>query len=207
MIQLMRYRVENDGEILYNRPFTPDSLRDDFEIKDGKWYVDESGWLIGENPDNTAAMVMTRENFVGDVLVEFDASTVMPATRDINVTWHGSWDEEKNCRGAAYVAGIQGWWQGLVGFEKSPDYKLVAGTKLFPFEAGRVYHVAVGSVGRTQFIAIDGVLALEIHDPEPLGEEHGRVGFEAFCTRVRYRNLVIRRMHAVDTWVKYEPEF
>ena len=32
----------------------------------------------------------------GDVLVEFDAATILPATRDINVTWHGSWDDEKN---------------------------------------------------------------------------------------------------------------
>jgi len=208
LIQLMRYRVEEDGEILYNRPFTPQSLAEDFEIKDGKWYVDNDGWLVGENPNNTAAMVMSRGSYCGDVLVEFDASTVTPATRDINVTWHGSWDEEKNCRGTAYVAGIQGWWQGLVGFEKSPDYKLVAATKLFPFEAGRVYHVAVGNVGRMLFIAIDGVLALEIHDPDPIDTSvHGRVGFEAYCTRVRYSNLCIRRMHATDVAKPYEPEF
>ena len=209
MIQLMRKQIEPETmEILYDRPFTPESLAEDFEVKGGKWYVDEDGWLIGENRESSAAMVMSKGEYFGDVLVEFDASTVLPATRDINVTWHGSWDEEKNRRGTAYVAGVQGWWEGLVGFEKSPTYDLYVVTKLFQFVPGQTYHITVGNIGANLFIAIDGVLALEIHDPDPIDlMKHGRIGFEAYCTRVKYKNVKVRKLTWLDTGKPYVPEF
>ena len=209
MIQIMTLKlIPEEMEILYNRPFSPEMLKEDFEIRDGKWYVDEEGWLIGENPNNSAAMVISRDKYFGDVLIEFDAATVLPATRDINVSWHMSWNEEKNSRAEAYVMGLQGWYDGYVGFEKSPDYRLVANTKLLNFEPGRTYHITVGNVGNRCFIAVDGVLALEVRDPDPLDlNKHGRMGFEAFCTRVRYKNLCIRRLVAHNTYVPYQPEF
>ena len=41
MIQLMRKRIfPEEMEILYDRPFTPESLAEDFEIKGGEWHVD-----------------------------------------------------------------------------------------------------------------------------------------------------------------------
>ena len=209
MIQLMRKRIfPEEMEILYDRPFTPQSLAEDFEIKGGEWHVDEDGWLIGANRENSAAMVMSKAEYFGDVLVEFDAATILPATRDINVTWHGSWDDEKNRRDVAYVAGIEGWYQGLVGFEKSPKYDLLVQTKLFPFEPGRVYHMTVGNIGNDLFIAIDGVLALEIHDPDPIDiMKYGRIGFEAYCTKVKYRDVKVRRVTYIDVAKPYDPEF
>ena len=209
MIQLMAMQLfPEQMEVLYDRPFSPEMLKEDFEIKDGNWYVDEDGWLIGENRQNSAAMVISKGEYFGDVLIEFDAATVLPATRDINVSWHMSWNEETNTRGAAYVMGLQGWYDGYVGFEKSPEYRFVANTKLLDFVPGRVYHIAVGNIGNRRFIAVDGVLALEIRDPDPLDlMAHGRMGFEAFCTRVRYKNLVIRRAAGVSSYKPYEPEF
>ena len=38
--------------ILYDTPFSSESLESDFDIKDGKWYVDAEGWLVGENPNS-----------------------------------------------------------------------------------------------------------------------------------------------------------
>ena len=58
--------------------------------------------------------------------MDFYAQTVLPSTHDIDVMWNLSWNEAENLRGVAYVAGIQGWWDGKVGIEKSPEYKLVA---------------------------------------------------------------------------------
>ena len=209
MIQLMRKRIDPDAlEVLYDRPFTPEILKEEFEIKDGNWYVDDEGWLVGENRKNSAAMVMSKGEYFGDVLVEFDAATILPATRDINVTWHGSWNEEINKRDIAYVFGIEGWWEGLIGFERSPEYEFKVGTKLFPFEAGRVYHVQVGNIGNELFIAIDGVLALEVHDPDPIDiMKYGRVGFEAYCTKVKYKNFKVKRITYTDTAKPYDPEF
>ena len=209
MIQLMRKRMYPETmEVLYDRPFTPESFAEDFEIEGGVWHVDEEGWLIGANRENSAAMVMSKGEYFGDVLVEFDAATVLPATRDINVTWHGSWNEELNRRDVAYVAGIQGWWQGMVGFEKSPKYDLLCQTKLFDFVPGQVYHMTVGNIGSDLFVVIDGVVALEINDPDPIDfEKYGRVGLEAYCTKVKYSNLKIKRVTWEDTAKPYDPEF
>lgn len=210
MIQLMRTQLfPEQMDVLYRmEKFTKESVEADFEVKGGKWHVDDDGWLVGENRENSAAMIMSKGEYFGDVLVEFDAATVMPATRDINVTWHGEWDEEKNCRGVAYVMGVEGWYQGMIGFEKSPTYDLVANTKLFPFEPGRVYHLTAGNLGNVIFLAIDGVVALEIRDPQPIDiMKYGRIGFEAFCTRVKYRNLTVRRAVGVDNFKPYDPEF
>ncbi|MDO5445670.1 MAG: hypothetical protein Q4F31_08630 [Eubacteriales bacterium] len=210
MIQLIRSRLyPEDMEIMYRCPaFSSEVLDRDFEIKGGKWYTDEEGWLIGENRENFAAMVMSKGEYFGDVLVEFDAATVLPATRDINVTWHGEWDEEKNARGIAYVAGIEGWWQGMVGFEKSPVSDYFINTKLLDFVPGKIYHMTVGNIKNDIFIAIDNVLALEIYDPEPMDYmKYGKIGFEAYCTKVKYRNLTVRKAKAVSCCKPYDPEF
>ncbi len=209
MIQLMNKELYPEKmPILYNTPFDDKSIAEDFEIKGGKWSLDREGWLVGENRECSAAMILSKAEYFGDVFVEFDAATVLPATRDINVTIHGSWDEEKNCRAYGYVFGLEGWWRGRVGFERSPEYKFVVSTKLLDFKPGKTYHVSVGNIENDLFIAVDGVVALEIHDPDPFDiNRYGRVGLEAFCTRVRYKNLCIRRAESVYSRPFYLPEF
>ena len=209
MLQLMKKRLypENMETLFSAEEFTEDIVRDSFDIKGGKWYV-EDGWLVGENRNCTADMIVTKDKFFGDILVEFDAATVLPSTRDINVTIHGSWDEEKNCRGVGYVFGLEGFWEGYVGFERSPDYNFLVLTDLLNFTPGESYHITVGNMANTFFLFVDGRLALQITDPTPYDvNEHGLVGFEAFCTRVKYRNLSIKRLVAEDDWKTYQVEF
>lgn len=81
MIRLMKHLVDPEKcTVLYDRPFTAASLEEDFEVKGGKWYV-EDGWLVGENRENSAAMVMSKGEYFGNVLIEFDAETVLPGRR------------------------------------------------------------------------------------------------------------------------------
>lgn len=209
MIKLRRKAVYPERlDILYDTPFTSDSLERDFDIKDGKWYVDGEGWLVGENPDSSAAMVMTKGDYLGDILVSVDAATVLPATRDINITIHGSWNEEKNTRDKGYVYGLEGWWEGFVGFEQSPEYDLVVNSKLLDFEAGRVYHLDIGNIGEDTFLAVDGVVALNVRSQKPIDiTKFGKVGFEAYCTKVKYKNFKIMRLVAEDEFTPYKPEF
>jgi len=208
MIRLMRYLVDSENlPILYDTPVSEEMLANDFEIKGGKWYV-EDGWLVGENRQNSAAMVMSKDEYLGDVMVEFDAATILPATRDINVTFLGSWDDEKNRRDIAYVFGVEGWYQGDVGFEKSPKYDLVINTKLLNSEPGKVYHIQAGNIGSNLFFVVDGTLALEIRDPDPIDvNKYGRVGFEAFCTKVKYKNIKVKRVEPIEDFSLYTPEF
>ena len=202
-----RLYPENMETLFSAEEFTEDIVRESFDIKDGKWYV-EDGWLVGENRNCTADMIVTKDKFFGDILVEFDAATVLPSTRDINVTIHGSWNEEKNCRGVGYVFGLEGFWEGYVGFERSPDYNFLVLTDLLNFTPGETYHITVGNMANTFFLFVDGRLAFQITDPTPYDvNEHGLVGFEAFCTRVKYRNLSIKRLVAEDDWKTYQVEF
>ena len=215
LIQLMKHKLyPEEMETLYEvGDFTKEIMDRDFDVKDGNWYVDGEGWLVGENRKCSAAMCVTKEWYTGDILVEFDAATVAPATRDINVTWHGSWNEERNTREMGYVMGINGFWQGRIGFEKSPSYDVVILTELFNFKPGEVYHVTVGSLTMAPglvkvFMAINDVIALEFKDSNPIDiSKYGFVGLEAFCTRVKHKNLKIKRMKAHDDPKGYTPEF
>ena len=215
LIQLMKKKLyPDDCEVLFEvGDFTDEIVAEHFDIKDGKWWVDEDGWLVGENKKCSAAMCVTKAWYTGDVLVEFDAATVAPATRDINVTFHGSWDEEKNTRAMGYVFGLNGFWEGRIGFEKSPSYDTVILTQLFSFVPGEVYHITVGSTTIAPgvikvFLAVNDVICLEFKDSHPLDTStYGFVGFEAFCTRVKHKNLKIKRLTVIEDPKTYTPEF
>lgn len=194
-------------KVLYDVPFTAESFARDFEVKDGNWYV-EDGFLIGENRRNFASMVVMKQNFFGPVCLDFFAKVLAPCTHDINCMWSGSWNEASNTRALAYVAGIGGWWDNKIGFEKSPDYRLNCGTKLFNFQPGRLYHMQCGSIGGHVFVVVDDQLAIEATDPDPIDQnKYGMVGFEAYCTRVAYTNFKIRRVTWQEIPSVYEPEF
>ncbi len=193
--------------ILYDRPFTEASFAEDFDVRAGNWYV-EDGWLIGENRTNFAAMAISRAAYCDNVILDFYASTVLPCTHDINVMWNGSWNWETNTRDTAYVIGLQGWWNGKVGFERSPEYVLNAATQLFPFEPGREYHIQCGSLNGHVFVVVDDALVLEITDPAPIDiTKHGLVGFEAYCAKVRFRDFKVRKAVWQAIEESYQPEF
>lgn len=193
--------------ILWQKTMTPEVLAEDFDIRGGDWRV-EDGWLIGENRENNPGMVISRADFFGDVILEFRANTILPCTHDINAMWNGSWNYETNTRDVAYVCGLEGWWDGKVGFEKSPDYKLNAANPLFHFVPGQEYFVQMGSIEGHAFILIDGALVLEVTDPDPIDStKYGRFGFEAYCARLRFRDICLRRAVWKPIEDHYDPEF
>ena len=193
--------------VLFDRPFGPRSLETDWQVRTADWRV-EGEWLTGRNPDNSPGMVTSRANYFGNVLLEFEARTVPPSTHDIDCMWNGSWEEATNTRGVAYVVGLQGWWEGKVGFEKSPQYKLNAANPLFPFEPGRTYRIQAGSVDGHIFVFIDGRLVLEVTDPDPIDtSRHGLVGFEAYASMIQVRRPVVRQIVWEERPLSYAPEF
>ena len=208
MIHLMHKQIDPDAmPILYDTPFSPAAFAADFEVRDGDWHV-ENGWLIGESRRNFASMAIMRRAFFGPVCLDFRARVLEPCTHDINCMWSGSWDEATNTRALAYVAGIGGWWDGKVGFEKSPEYRLNCGTKLLDFRPGQTYHMQCGSIGGHVFVVVDVKLAIEATDPDPIDQQkYGRVGFEAYCTRLAVTDFKVRRAVWEELSERYEPEF
>lgn len=192
---------------LYDRPFTPESLSEDFDVRGGEW-VAEKGWLTGKNPANAPGMIISRSEFFGDIMLDFKARTIPPSTHDICVMWNGSWNESDNKRDVAYVTGIAGWWRGKVGIEKSPEYKLYAATQIFPFEPGRIYHIQTGSVQGHIFVIIDDRIVLETTDPSPIdGTKYGKIGFEAYCSNIQFTDFSVKRIAWEVLSLTYEREF
>lgn len=207
-MKLMQKKINyNDSKILYNKAVSEEMLTQDFDIKTGSWSV-QDGWIIGKNPLNNPGMIVSKADYFGNIMLEFTAATILPCTHDINAMWNGSWDDETNTRGLAYVAGLQGWWNGKVGFEKSPEYKLKAGTPLFGFEPGKEYHILMGSIDGHAFVFADGKLLLEAFDPDPIDNtKYGKIGFEAYCAQIRVKDICVRQIAYEDVPEKYEPEF
>ena len=194
-------------KVLYHKEMTPEVLENDFSVQAGNWHVAD-GWLIGENPTNSAAMVISKANYFENVMLDFKAATVAPCTHDINAMWNGSWNYETNTRDVAYVAGLQGWWHGKVGFEKSPAYDLNVATPLFNFIPQQEYHIQMGSIDGHAFVIIDGQLVLEVTDPNPIDyTTHGKIGFEAYCTKVKFKDIYVKSIEYAVVPEEYTPEF
>ncbi len=205
---IMRKCIDLDASpVLYDSPFTPESLAEDWETRHAEWRC-EDGAFFGRNPRPAPGVIICRRPFPGNVLVECLARTVLPSRHDIDVMWNLSWDEATDTRGAAYVAGVQGWWDGKVGIEKSPEYKLVAAAPCPWFEPGRDYFIQAGSVDGHCFLFVDGVLRLEVLDPDPIdSERHNRIGFEAYQSMVRISDLVVRQITWHEREQSYPEEF
>jgi hypothetical protein len=205
---IMRKEIDIEkSPVLFNDPVTPENFKTDWNTYNSQWWV-EDGWLTGKNPENAPGMAILKEDFPGNVMVEFEARTVIPSSHDIDVMWNGEWVDSLNHRGMAYVAGIEGWWEGKAGLEKSPEYKLTATTPLFDFKPGHSYKVLAGSIEGHMFIFVDGKLLLELTDPDPIDNtKYVKVGFEAYCSYIQIRNIVIRQIKWNKLDMKYDPEF
>ena len=207
-ITLMKKRILLDSsKVLYNKPLNANDFSSSWDVYQSKWEV-KDGWLEGVNPGNWPGMAILKQDFPGNVLVEFEAQTILPSSHDINVMWNGEWLSETNQRGIAYVAGLQGWWTGKVGIEKSNEYKFMLGTPLYNFEPGKIYKIQAGSIDGHCFILADGKLLLEGMDPNPIdNRKYTKVGFEAYCSKIRIRNIKIRQIYWEAVDMKYEVDF
>jgi len=88
-IALMKKRILLDSsKLLYDKPVTPEEFSRLYTVHHSKWEL-KDGWLVGENPGNWPGMVILNQHFPGNVLVEFEAQTIMPSSHDINVMWNG----------------------------------------------------------------------------------------------------------------------
>jgi len=95
-----------------------------------------------------------------------------------------------------------------VGIEKSNEYKFMAGTPLLDFNPGETYRIIAGSIDGHCFITADNKLLLEAMDPDPIdNQKYTRVGFEAYCSKISIRNIMVKEINWEPSEMKYEPEF
>lgn len=199
--------LKNSKVVFEKDSFDESSFLDNFDVKSGTWYTEE-GWVIGKNSDMCPGMIVSKEDFLGNIMVEITAQMVAPSTHDINIMINGEWDEKKSCRGNAYVAGVEAFWHGNVGFEKSPEYKLTAATPLFVFDPEKEHNIKMGNVDGKVFVLVDEKLCLEINDPEPLDTKiYGKIGFEAYASWWKFKNLRVYELQYEKIEEYYNAEF
>jgi len=197
-----------DSELLFQqKSFDKETFESIFLIKSGEWKV-EDGWIVGKNPDMCPGMIISKKDFFGNVMVEITAKTVAPSTHDINVMINGEWDNEKDIRGNAYVAGVEAFWHGNIGFEKSPEYKLTAATQLFSFDPDEEVNFKFGNIDGKIFVLVNDTLCLEITDPDPLDTaKYGKIGFEAYSSCWKFKDLKVYKLKYKKIEEYYNPEF
>lgn len=197
-----------NSELLWEQKEFDDAIfNDNFVVKSGSWTT-EDGWVVGKNPDMCPGMIVSKNDFFGNVMVEITGKMIAPSTHDIDVMINGEWDEEKDERGNAYVAGVEGFWHGNVGFEKSPEYKLTAATQLFDFDPEVEHNFKMGNIDGKIFVLIDGKLCLEITDPQPLDtSKYGKIGFEAYSSHWKFKNLRVFKLKYEHIKEYYNKEF
>ena len=207
-LQLIEKEIDIvNSPVLFNKPITAENLKTDWDIYNCSWTMNK-GWLTGRNPDESAGMALLKQNFPGNILLEFEGRTVYPSTHDIDFMWNGEWSDKLNSCGVGYIGGLSGWWSGRTGIEKSPGYKLRATTKNFMLEPGRIYKVQAGSINGHCFIFIDGKEIIEVNDPEPIDNtKYGKIAFTAWRSHVQIRNIVIRNIVWKSVEMGYKPEF
>ena len=141
-------------------------------------------------------------------MLEVTVKMVAPSTHDINIMINGSWDLEKDQRDIAYVTGIEAFWHGNVGFEKSPEYKLTAATQLLEFDPEKEYKMQFGNIDGKIFVLVDGKLCLEITDPDPIDtSKYGKIGFEAYSSWWKFKDVKVKKLKYEKITEKYVPEF
>jgi len=208
MLKLLNKEIDiNKSKILFNEIITSDNFSDHFIVYNCQWSVAD-GWITGRNPDETAGMAILKHDFPGNILIGFEARTILPSTHDINFMWNGEWSDTLNSCGNGYVGSICGWYSNRIGIEKSPEYKLMATTPNYDFEPGKTYKVHAGNIDGNCFIFIDGKLAIELNDPDPLDTaRYAKVAFTAWSSWIQIRKIVIRKIKWKPLVMKYTPEF
>lgn len=196
------------SKILYDKPFSEDSLHSDWEITGGEWWV-EDGVLNGRFRGNGGGLIYSKENYPGDIMLDFYGRTVAPCNNDLNFTWCAAgWDYERNDADISYIAGLQGWWEGKAGIERYPQCALSSKTEIFQYTPGEFYHIQAGIVKGVSFIFVNGKLVIDLRDPDPIdSKKYGKIGFGTYCSFNQYKNFKLYRLASEKASFTYTPNF
>ncbi len=172
----------------------------------GTW-KHENGYLIGEERQNRGGILMSKERFDKDIMFSFTIGAVLPATRDVNAVFCADWDKETDYLADSYICGLNGWYEGKSGIERNARYgsPLYATTASYTYVPGSEVRMTAGAIKGHTFMVVDDELVTELIDPDPL--LGGRVGFSAYCTKLKIKDIEVREIFWEEFPQKYIPEF
>lgn len=183
-----------------------------WDVMTGKWKV-ENGYLIGEEPGNFGGILMSKEYYEDDVMFTFTIGTVLPATRDVNAVFCANWNEKRDYIGESYVCGLNGWYEDKAGIERILESSKEGGdqrgaystTAAYRYQPGTEVRMTAGSINGHTFMVVDDVLITELIDPMPI--RGGHVGFSAYCTKLKIKDIKVQKIYWEEFIQLYKPEF
>ena len=205
-IRLLGKRIITEkSEVLMS--YTPDeNWREFWEPKTGKWYQ-ENGYLLGEERGNFGGIILSKQSFDENIMFSFKISAAPPATRDLNAVFCAHWDDNKDYLGDSYVCGVNGWYEHKSGIERNEGYgsNLYSTTSAYKYVPGTEIKMTAGAIDGHTFMLVDDVLITELIDPNPIYE--GKIGFSAYCTKLKITDIEVRKIYWEEFIQKYDPEF
>lgn len=206
MLSFLTYDIEC-GELMMRDDFTDTDIQKRWEISGGDWLA-RDGRLYGCIRRDGGGLIYSRQQFYGNILLDFYGRLIPPCANDLNFTFRADgWDYEHNDASIGYIGGLNGWWTNQAGLEKYPGCKLRA-LSGFRAETGREYHIQTGIVDATCFLFVDGELVVTLSDPEPIQKEGcGRVGLGVYCSQAEFRDLKVYRPAVCHVERHYQAEF
>lgn len=185
--------------------YSPDeNWKDYWSVKSGNWTY-ENGYLVGDEPGNKGGILFYNKYFSQNVMFSFTMGAVLPATRDLNAVFCANWDDSTDYLGESYVCGINGWYEHKSGIERNGCSNLYATTSSYVYEPGTEIRMTVGSIDGHTFMVVDDCLVTELIDPNPI--KGGYIGFSAYCTKLKIKDIEIREICWETFKQKYEPEY
>lgn len=189
-----------------------DDWQNYWDVMTGEW-KHENGYLIGSEPGNFGGILMSKERYEDDVMFSFTIGTVLPATRDVNAVFCANWNEKRDYIGLSYVCGLNGWYEDKSGIEKILDSSKDGGdqrgvystTQCYTYVPGTEVRMTAGAINGHTFMVVDDVLVSELIDPTPI--VGGHVGFSAYCTKLKIKDIEVRKIYWEEFIQKYKPEF
>ncbi len=195
---------ENCPVLMQYTPASGEDWLKYFMPMNGKWECDGE-WLIGEERKSWYAILFSRERYEKNVMFSFTIMADPPATRDLNAVLCANWDEEKGELGESYVCGLNGWYEHKSGIERNGSSNLYSTTSLYKYTPGTAVRMTFGCVDGQSFMIVDGEMITELVDPAPI--KGGHIGFSAYCTRLKIKDVEVREIVFEDFVQSYEPEF
>lgn len=181
------------GEQLFADDFPTGPIEDRWEITGGEWTA-KDGILTVFFRGNGGGLIYSRQQFPGDIMLDYYGQMVSPCDNDLNFTFRANgWDYVHNDASIGYIGGLNGWWNKHAGIEKYPGCHLQA-LSGFHAESDREYHIQTGIIGSTCFLAVDGELVIALSDPDPISNPAcNRVGLGTYCSMIRVRDFRVYR--------------
>lgn len=179
-----------------------------FEQKAGEWKL-EGGYLIGKEDGNKGGILYTKEVYHQPVMISFTASSILPATRDVNAVFCANWDDDINDLGDSYVCGVGGWYNNKAGLERNIKGNKLAFrsvTNSYRYEAGKEIRLTCGAIDGHIFMVVDDELVAEhIEYKDVLTSGH--IGLSPFCTILKVKDIEVREIYYETIREHYTPEF